>query len=63
VVFDTVYNPLMTPLLLAARDRGLGVITGDRMFIDQAARQFQLWTGGPAPRALMERVLRETLAG
>lgn len=48
-VMDTVYAPLRTPLIQLAESRGARVITGDRMFSKQAARQFEWWTGTPAP--------------
>ena len=58
-VFDMVYNPLETRLLREAR-RGSVVISGVEMFVAQAARQFELWTGQEAPAALMrDRVLRQ----
>jgi 3-dehydroquinate dehydratase/shikimate dehydrogenase len=55
LVFDLVYNPLDTPLLQAARARGVAVIQGYEMFVHQGARQFELWTGKPAPEAEMLR--------
>jgi 3-dehydroquinate dehydratase/shikimate dehydrogenase len=55
-VFDMVYDPLETPLLRAARARGLEVIPGIEMFVQQAARQFEIWTGKPAPADEMRRV-------
>lgn len=58
VFFDTVYNPLETPLLRAARDLGYQAIDGARMFTRQAARQFSLWTGSDAPSELFDRVAR-----
>jgi len=57
LVFDMVYNPLETPLLKLARSRGLHVVTGLEMFIQQGARQFEIWTGKPAPEAEMQRVV------
>ena len=61
LVFDMVYNPLETPLLQMARKKGLGVITGAEMFVQQGAEQFQLWTGKPAPREDMWRVVTHAL--
>ena len=55
-VFDMVYDPLETPLLKAARLRGTEVIPGIEMFVQQAARQFEIWTGKPAPADEMRRV-------
>ena len=57
LVFDMVYNPLETPLLRLARARGIPVITGLEMFVQQGARQFEIWTGKPAPEAEMLRVV------
>ncbi len=62
VVFDMVYNPLETRLLREARAAGKKVISGLEMFLEQAAAQFEIWTGAPAPRAAMERAARQALA-
>jgi len=61
LVFDMVYNPLETPLLKLARSRGLPVISGLEMFVQQGARQFEIWTGKPAPEAEMQRVVELAL--
>ena len=60
-VFDMVYDPLETPLLRTARQRGAQVITGAEMFVYQGAEQFQIWTGKPAPRDEMMRVVMHAL--
>ena len=58
VVFDVVYTPLETKLLADARARGLQVISGVEMFINQAALQFEQFTGGvAAPVEVMRRVV------
>ena len=57
LVFDMVYNPLETPLLKLAKERGIPVISGLEMFVQQGARQFEIWTGKPAPEAEMLRVV------
>jgi 3-dehydroquinate dehydratase/shikimate dehydrogenase len=57
LVFDMVYNPLDTPLLKLARSRKIPVVTGLEMFVQQGARQFEIWTGKPAPEAEMLRVV------
>ncbi len=62
VVLDMVYNPLETLLARRAREQGKVVIPGLQMFIDQAARQFETWTGETAPRAVMEKAAREALS-
>jgi 3-dehydroquinate dehydratase/shikimate dehydrogenase len=53
LVFDLVYTPLETPLLKLAKSRGLAVISGLEMFVQQGARQFEIWTGKPAPESEM----------
>jgi 3-dehydroquinate dehydratase/shikimate dehydrogenase len=57
LVFDMVYNPMETPLLKLAAERGIPVVTGMEMFVQQGARQFEIWTGKPAPEAEMLRVV------
>jgi len=61
LVFDLVYNPLETPLIKMARDKGIPVITGVEMFVHQGARQFEIWTGKPAPEEDMLRVVVHAL--
>ena len=59
VVADLVYVPLQTPLLAAARSRGLKTADGLGMLLHQAVRGFELWFGQrpevtPELRALVE---------
>jgi 3-dehydroquinate dehydratase/shikimate dehydrogenase len=61
LVFDLVYNPVETPLLRAARQQSIPIITGVEMFVHQGARQFEIWTGKPAPEDEMLRVVIHTL--
>ncbi|HUU13041.1 MAG TPA: shikimate dehydrogenase [Terriglobia bacterium] len=61
VVFDMVYYPMETRLLAEARGRGLISISGLEMLVAQGARQFEIWTGLAAPRALMEQAIRQAL--
>jgi 3-dehydroquinate dehydratase/shikimate dehydrogenase len=61
LVFDLVYNPVDTALLKMARQQGIAVITGVEMFIQQGARQFEIWTGKPAPEEEMLRVVVHAL--
>jgi 3-dehydroquinate dehydratase/shikimate dehydrogenase len=61
LVFDLVYNPLDTPLLKVAEARGITTIQGYEMFVHQGARQFELWTGKPAPEAEMLRIVLHAL--
>lgn len=62
VFMDTVYRPLETPFIRTARERGFRVIDGVSMFVEQAAAQFALWTGKPAPKELFDRICRESLS-
>jgi shikimate dehydrogenase len=51
VVFDMVYSPLDTELLLVARRSGLATVDGLAMLIEQAAAAFERFFGTPPPRA------------
>lgn len=44
-VFDVVYLPSTTPLVVLARSFGTTVITGDQVMVRQARAQFELYTG------------------
>jgi 3-dehydroquinate dehydratase/shikimate dehydrogenase len=61
LVFDLVYNPLETPLIHMARQKGIAIITGVEMFVQQGARQFEIFTGKPAPEEEMFRVVLHAL--
>ncbi|MBX3478697.1 MAG: NAD(P)-binding domain-containing protein [Brevundimonas sp.] len=64
VVMDMGYRPLLTPLLAAARRRGLPVVDGLAMLIGQARPSFQALFGVAPPaidvRALALAHLKET---
>jgi shikimate dehydrogenase len=65
VIADIVYAPLVTPLLAAARSRGLRTADGLGMLLHQAVRGFSLWFGvkpdvTPELRALVEADLART---
>ena len=60
-VFDLVYVPAETRLTRMARAKGLQVIPGLEMFVQQGARQFEIWTGKPAPIAEMAYVVTKAL--
>jgi shikimate dehydrogenase len=49
-VFDMVTDPPETPLVAAARDRGLAVANGIDMLVEQAASSFHLFFGIKPPR-------------
>lgn len=56
-VFDMIYDPPETRFLKLAKERGAQIIPGIEMFVHQAARQFEIWTGKPAPWDEMLRVV------
>jgi len=60
LVFDMVYNPRETLLLKRATEQGLTVVGGIEMLLEQAAHQFEIWTGETAPRAVMREALLGT---
>ncbi len=60
-LFDLVYTPAETKLMKLAKAKGLHVIPGLEMFVQQGARQFEIWTGKPAPVAEMGYVVAKAL--
>ncbi|MGA9510631.1 MAG: shikimate dehydrogenase [Candidatus Sulfotelmatobacter sp.] len=60
-VFDMMYDPPETRLLQLAKERGAQIIPGIEMFVHQAARQFEIWTGKPAPQDDMLQVVTLSL--
>jgi len=60
-VFDVVYNPKETRMITEAKEAGCAIIYGHKMFLYQAAIQFELFTGRQAPLSDMERVLNKAL--
>jgi len=61
VVFDIVYNPLETKLLKDAASAGAKTIGGIELFVNQAALQFEHFTGYMAPVDLMREVVIKSL--
>jgi 3-dehydroquinate dehydratase / shikimate dehydrogenase len=61
IVFDMVYNPHETLLLKRAKAQGCTIIHGSDMLLEQAACQFEIWTGESAPRAAMQAALEQQL--
>lgn len=53
LVFDLVYNPRRTRLLEQANASGARALDGLEMLVQQGATAFALWTGKPAPVAVM----------
>ena len=58
-LMEMVYSPAETKLVKMARAKGIHIISGVEMFVHQGARQFEIWTGKPAP---FEEMFRTVLA-
>lgn len=61
-LFDLVYVPPETPLLQAARARGLRAANGSEMLIAQAAIAFERWTGVAGMADVMRAAVAPLLA-
>ena len=61
VVFDAVYTPLETRLVREAKEAGGEIASGLDMFVGQAARQFELFTGKQAQVELMRETVLSSI--
>ncbi len=61
IVYDLVYNPSQTKLLLEAKAAGSKTLGGLDMLVAQGAKQFEIWTGGKAPAHEMRAAVEERL--
>jgi len=59
VVCDVIPNPPDTRFLQESRHRGATTLDGLGMLVYQGAVAFEMWTGQPAPVAVMHRALAE----
>jgi shikimate dehydrogenase len=63
LVYDLVYNPAQTPLLIEAKRKGCsGVFNGLGMLLYQGILAFKIWFDAEPPVEVMEEALREALA-
>jgi len=62
MVYDTVYSPRRTPLLLAAEQTGARVANGLSMLLHQGALSFEIWCDREAPVAAMRSALETAVA-
>jgi shikimate dehydrogenase len=60
-VADAVYQPLWTPLLAAAREKGATVMTGRELALDQAVDAFEIFTGRKPDRDAMAAAFDEVI--
>jgi len=56
-VYDMIYRPAETKLLAASKSAGCKTANGLGMLLHQGAKAFEIWTGKPAPLAVMRRAL------
>jgi shikimate dehydrogenase len=57
VVYDIVYMPMNTDLIVQAKKNNSTIIYGYEMLLGQAARSFQIWHGIDAPYDAMKKAL------
>jgi shikimate dehydrogenase len=62
LVIDLLYDPVSTDLQQRAREAGAAVFGGLGHLLEQAALSFELWTGTPAPLAVMSAAALSALA-
>ena len=61
-VFDLIYNPARTKLLLQAEELGMKAVNGLIMLVEQARRASELFTGADVPDEAVERIRAEIAA-
>jgi shikimate dehydrogenase len=57
LVYDTIYQPPVTPLLAAANEKGCHTANGLSMLVHQGALAFQHWFPNTIPLPHMRRVM------
>jgi shikimate dehydrogenase len=62
-VYDMIYRPAQTQLLLAAKKAGCKTANGLGMLLHQGAKAFEIWTGKTAPLDVMRKALGENVYG
>jgi len=62
IIFDVVYNPIKTKLLKIAESQGATIITGLKMFVEQGAKSYELWTGQQMPKEKVMKALEGYLS-
>ncbi len=62
LVFDVVYNPEQTLFIKQARAAGCPTVTGVDMFVRQAARQFEMFTGANADKDLIRDIVKKSIS-
>jgi shikimate dehydrogenase len=62
-VYDMIYRPVETPLMLAAKEAGCRRANGLGMLLYQGARALEIWSGRTAPIDIMRTALTKNLYG
>ena len=62
-VYDMIYRPAETPLLLAAKAGGCRTTNGLGMLLHQGAKALEIWSGKPAPVEVMREALKKNIYG
>jgi len=62
-VYDMIYQPAETLLLKNAKAAGCQAANGIGMLVHQGAKAFEIWTGQPAPVAVMRRAVEGSVYG
>jgi shikimate dehydrogenase len=62
-VYDMIYKPVETKLLADAKSAGCKIANGIGMLVHQGAKAFEIWTGRPAPVAVMRRAVEGSVYG
>ena len=60
IIMDVITNPIKTQLIQTSTSQKKHVLIGATMALHQATRQFELYTGHPAPIAVMKKHLLNT---
>jgi shikimate dehydrogenase len=63
IAADIIYNPLETPFLKAAKEKGCHVVNGVGMFVYQGAIAFEKWTGIKPDTEKMIKLITSKLGG
>lgn len=63
MVYDMIYKPAETRLLVRAKELGCRTSNGLGMLLYQGARALELWSGKPAPVEVMKSALQKAVLG
>jgi 3-dehydroquinate dehydratase/shikimate dehydrogenase len=61
LVLDVVHNPPLTRFLRKAQEVGCTIISGEQIFLRQAAYQFELFSGARLPLSVLEYIWKEKI--